>query len=170
MKSSVSHGGCLCLHLSFRKSVLLFCVLFFFVGMQFKLYLLICKACATPTLHEHLITLREIQIICETFSNVFCMCNNFSLAFRKLDSKIKQYCLKQKDAFFFSKRHVVIRYLTCFRVKKIHHYKHWGKMCFNLQRLFKIKQRVCITWKSICLTFQYSYGTAILKMTQNCLF
>lgn len=63
-------------------------MLLFFVGIQLKLCLLICKACATPSLHEHLITLHEIQIICETFSNVFCMCNNFPPHFWNVTLKL----------------------------------------------------------------------------------
>lgn len=43
-------------------------------------------------------------------------------------------------------------------------------MCFNLKRFLKGKQRVCISWKKKHLTFQYSYGNAILKTTQNCLY
>lgn len=116
MKLPVSQGVVLCLRLSFRKSGLLFVCYFFFVGIQLKLHLLICKACATPTLHERLITLHEIQIIRETFSNVFCMCYNFpphflnvtlklSNAVRRLGSNI--LCFWLIDARFAS--------LNCFQ-------------------------------------------------------
>lgn len=73
MKSSVSQGGCLSLLiLQKNQAPSLFAT---FLCRYTVICMLICKACATPVLPEHLITLLEIQIICETSSNVFCMSN-----------------------------------------------------------------------------------------------